>query len=310
MDAGTGSQVDLSFVSESTWGTTPGTPSMQLLKYTSDSLNPSKELLENNTKRNDRQEGRARHGAESVGGSLDFNLCYGDYDSLLAAALFGTWSTASNPVLMAGTTLQSFSFEKRLTDLATPEYHVMTGMVPNNLRVDISPNSLVPCRLDFMGKGYTPNTATLGSPAAVSTNLPFDSFTGYVLEGASAATLLTMTSLSLDLSNNLEPLHPALTGTPNAAAIRGGKFRLTGTMTAFYESKTLLEKFLNETASALEFQLEDPSGNKLKYNMGRILYTGGNLDTNQETNIPLELPFRAEYDDTDGVAIKLTKISA
>ena len=309
MDAGSGAQVDMSYVKETEWGTTPGTPSMQLVKYTRDGFNFSKELLENNNKRSDRQVGRSRHGAEKVDGNLEFDLSYADYDDLLAAAFFGSWTTASDPVLLAGTTLQSFSFEKRFLDLATPEYHVFTGMVPNNFNMSVAPNSLVSCSMDFIGKSLSVGTSSLGSPSAVSTNLPFDSFDGYIKEGASAATLLSMTGINFTLANNLEALHVALTGSSTAADIRGGKCVVTGTLTVLYESKTLLEKFINETISALEFQLEDPSGNKLRVNMGRVLYTGGNLDTNQETNIPLELPFRAEYDDTDGVACKLTKVT-
>lgn len=88
-----GSRHSMGYVPEVTYGLTPATPAFKNLRHTSASLALSKELLESEELRSDRQTTDSRHGAFQVGGDLGFELSYGSYDDLLAALMGGTWTT-------------------------------------------------------------------------------------------------------------------------------------------------------------------------------------------------------------------------
>jgi hypothetical protein len=110
-----GSNVSLSYVAESTHGTTPGGPTMKLLRSTSRDINPSKGSLVSAEYRADRQAGRARHGFRSTAGSVGFELSLVDQDDMIEAALGGTWSAVTGTATATVTTSQSGKTYTRAT---------------------------------------------------------------------------------------------------------------------------------------------------------------------------------------------------
>jgi hypothetical protein len=89
-----------------------------------------------------------------------------------------------------------------------------------------------------------------------------------------------------------------------------GRSNLTGSITAFFEDATLLEKFLNETESALVFTLLDPAGNSYTVTLPRIKYTGGQPDVSGQGAITLSLPFQAIRDSSEASNIKIVRAAA
>ena len=81
---------------------------------------------------------------------------------------------------------------------------------------------------------------------AGTTSSPFDSFSGTIEEGGSAIAIIT--ELSLTLENGLSPLF--VVGSDTAECISIARSNLSGSVTAFFESEALYEKFLNETESS------------------------------------------------------------
>jgi hypothetical protein len=69
-------------------------------------------------------------------------------------------------------------------------------------------------------------------------------------------------------------------------------------VTAFFENSTMLEKFINETESSIDFTLPDGAGNELKFILPRVKYNGGQPDVGGEGPITLAMPFQALLDDT------------
>lgn len=93
MASASGQRTALRFAPESEYGV-PGT-AYQVLRFTDTSLNLAKETYQANEIRADRQTADLRHGMRSVGGDFSFELSRGTFDVLLAAALSGTWRTAT-----------------------------------------------------------------------------------------------------------------------------------------------------------------------------------------------------------------------
>ncbi len=87
-----GSRHAMRYVAEATYGVTPATPAFKPIRHTSTTLGLSKESLQSEEIRADRQIADFRHGAYQVGGDANVELSYGSFDDLLEATLLGTWA--------------------------------------------------------------------------------------------------------------------------------------------------------------------------------------------------------------------------
>lgn len=80
-------------VEESTWGTTPATPTLQELRITADSLQPDKTTVTSNIIRSDRMVDSIIRTALGATGSLPFELLYGtEFEALLPGMMGSTIS--------------------------------------------------------------------------------------------------------------------------------------------------------------------------------------------------------------------------
>jgi hypothetical protein len=265
----------------------------------------TKDAIESEKLRGDRQVEDFRHGNKSVSGDISCELEYEAFEDMLEAALCGTWTT---DVLKAGTTRRSFTFERKFGDLATPEYHRYTGCEVNSMALSVSPNAMVGLTFSVIGKDLTTNTTQVASStySADAGNSPFDSFTGSINEGGSS--IATVTALEMTLENGIEPLFSVGSQTTNRPAI--GKSRVTGTLTTYFESKALYEKFLNETSSNIALTLTDLAGNDYLIELGNVKYNSGQPDVSGEGAITIAMEFVGLYDSSDASNIVITRTAA
>lgn len=305
MTIANGAQHSLHYVAESTYGTTPSTPTWTPLPHTGTSLALTKDGIESEKLRGDRQVEDFRHGNKSVAGDITGELEYAAFDDMLEAALCGSWAVDE---LKAGTTRRSFTFERKFADLSTPEYHRYTGCEVNALSISVSPNAMVTTTFGIIGKDLTTNTTQVASSVYSSDvgNSPFDSFTGSILEGGSSIGVVTAFELSLE--NGIEPLFAVGSQTTNRPSI--GKSRLTGTLTTYFESKTLYDKFINETSSSIALTLTDLDGNDYLIELGNVKYNSGQPDVSGEGAVTIALEFVGLYDDADASNIVITRTDA
>ena len=306
----TGSGHSAGYIVESTYGTTPATPAFTNLRLTSTSLGLSKTALESNELSSTRQVLHYRHGNKQVGGDIGFELSYGTFDDFLEAALGGTWATdtpsAGIDQLKAGLTRRSFTIERKFGDLDTPEYHRYTGCEINSMSLSVAPDAMVTGSFSMIGQDYSPGNTSIITGAtypAGTTTEPFDSFTGTIDEGGS--TIGIVTALEMSLENGLNPLFVVGSDTTLEPGI--GKLRASGTVTVFFQDSTMLNKFVNETASTLELTLLDPAGNEYYFHLPNIKYNGGQPDTSDDSEITLSMPFVALYDATEASAIVIER---
>jgi len=305
MTIANGAQHSLAYIAEVTYGTTPATPTFTNLPHTGTTLNVSKDAIESEKLRGDRQIEDFRHGNKTVGGDVSAELEYGSFDDIIEAVLCGSWTTN---VLKSGTTRRSFTLERKFGDLATPEYHRYTGCEFNTLALSVSPNAMVSATFGVVGQNLTLDTAIVSGAtyAADSGSVPFDSFTGSILEGGSS--IATVTAIELNLENGLEPLFSIGSQVTNRPSI--GKSRVTGSLTTYFESKSLYEKFLNETSSSITLTLTDSSGNDYIIDMSNIKYNSGQPDVSGEGAVTVAMDFVALYDGTDESQIVITRTPA
>ena len=303
MTIATGSRHDMAYVVESVFGTTPTTPTFTPIRHTGTTIGLSKDAIESEELRQDRQIANYRHGNKSVAGDVNIELSYGTFDDLLEATLAGTWAT---DVLIAGTTRRSYTVERHHTDIG--KYLRSTGCSFNALSLSVAPNSMVTGSFSVIGKAFSvASTAISGSTySAETTTAPFDSFTGSITEGGSSIAVVTSIDLSID--NGMEALY--VVGSDETLLPSIGKSTVTGSITAYFEDATLIDKFIAETASSLSFVLTDQAGNSYTVDLPNIKYNSGNPEVGGPGAITVILDFVALYDSSTGSQIEITRAAA
>ena len=291
-----GSRFQARYAVEDSWGVLPSSYTTYLLRVTGFGIQLGKDSFQSEEIRSDRQISDLRHGMFNVSGDIPVELSYGAFDDLIAAAMYSDW--ISDDTIETGTTQKSLRIQRAFTDLG--EYHEFTGCVPSSWSVSIAPNSIITSTFSFMGETME-TSQTLSGGSNPADNAPFDSFSGYVREGGNTSSdeIAVVTGLDFTLENNLNPMQ--VVGENKAVGMSEGRANVTGTLTAYFASSTLLDKFLNETESVLQFQLADASANTMEFYFPRIKYSGGDVSVDSEAPVTISLPFQALYDTSGGI---------
>ncbi|MCO1336971.1 phage tail tube protein [Microbulbifer sp. OS29] len=300
-----GSQHSMAYVAESTYGVTPASPTFKAIRNKGTTLALTKEGSADEELRDDRQITDYRHMNKSVGGDININLSYGSFDDFLEGATMGAWDSNK---LVVGKTRRSFTVERKFGDISDKPYHRFTGCELNTLNLTVAPGARVSGSFGVIGKDMSPEAAALSGSTYgdETTTQVFDSFKGVIKEGA--AGLAVMTEVTLTLDNGLESRFVVGSDTTIQPGVK--RSNVTGQLSAYFENSVLLEKFLDEDSSSLEFSLVDAAGNSYIFTLPKIKYTGGQVDVSGEGAIILPLPFQAVYDETEGTNLIIERVSA
>ena len=95
-DFGTSNRVALRQVAESTWGTTPATPTLEAVRFTSESLNYNADFITSEEIRADRMTPDTIQVSSQAGGDINGEWSYATYDSFIASALYSAWVTSAS----------------------------------------------------------------------------------------------------------------------------------------------------------------------------------------------------------------------
>lgn len=279
-----GSQAQLLRIAESTFNTTPATPTGIITRFKSLDLQPVKDIFESKEIRNDRQRSDVRHGVRMGQGSLDGELSAGAYDDFLESLLNGTWSS---DVLKVGTTRKSFTMEQGHPDIST--YFKYTGAVVDKATFDFKTGDIVGVKFDFMAADCDDATATLfSSTSGPTTDSPMDCLSGYVKKGG--VSIAVVSAATLNASNNNEAVK--VIGSPSVQSITAGRFTLDGNMSIYLLDTTYSSLFLDETEFTLEFQAAKGTKSYI-FHMERCKMTGFKPPVNKETNLLSDINFMA-----------------
>lgn len=300
-----GSRSGLSYVVESTFGTTPGTPSLIQLPYTTHSLNLTKERVTGNDIQPDRMPRVDRHGNRTAAGDIVADLRKGDYDAFLESAFMSTFSTN---VLKIGSTAKSFSIEDAATDIT--QFRLFTGMTVSSLAVSIRPNQMVTGTFSMVGRNMTiSGTSVDAVKTAASNNQPFDAYSGALKiadAGGVLASSAIVTGIDFTLNNALAPTF--VVGSSTTPQLEFGMATVEGTITAYFEDAALINRFLNETQTALEVSVDDPTGSSdYTFLFPRVKINGADVPVDGPTSRIITLPFVALYDTVEATNIELTR---
>lgn len=300
-----GSRSGLSLQAETVFGSPPGVPTLVQLPFTTHNLDLTKERVTGNDIQPDRMPRVDRHGNRTAAGDIVVDLRKGDYDTLMESAFMSSFSTN---VLKVGTTLKSFHIEDSALDIA--QHRLFRGMSVSKQSVSIKPNQMVTSTFSLIGKDMAISATSFDAvKTASSTNQPFDAYSGTIKisdAGVALASIATVTGIDFTIDNAFSPTF--VVGANTTPQLEYGMATVEGTITAYFEDATLVNRFLNETQTAFEVSVDDPTGaSDYTWLFPRIKINGAAVPVDNPQSRIVTLPFVALYDTTEATNIKLTR---
>lgn len=279
-----GSQARLLRIAESTFNTTPATPTGIFTRFNSLDLAPTKDIFESKENRSDRQRSDVRHGILMGAGSLDGELSAAAYDDYLESLLGGTWAA---DVLKVGSTRKSFTQEQGHPDIG--KYIWYTGTVVDKAVFDFKASEIVGVKFDFMAANAdTASSSLFGTTSGPTTDSPMDCRSGFIKKDTVLQAVVS--TCTLNLSNNNEA--NKVIGSSSVADIVAGRFLADGTLSVYPTDMAYADLFIDETEFSLEIQAA--RGTKsYTFFMERCKATGFKPPVNKETSLLWDIPFMA-----------------
>jgi hypothetical protein len=296
-----GSRSSLSYIVESTFGTTPA-GNFTNLPFSTHSLNLTKDRVAGNDIQSDRMTRVDRHGNRQVSGDIAVDLRDADYDDFLESAMLNTWSTN---VLKVGVTPKFFSIEDYAADI--DQARLFTGMAVSSMGISLAPNQMVTTTFGMVGKDMTIG-ATEKTQDAASGAAPFDAYSGDIAIGnvASSTASGIVTGLDFTLTNSFAPTF--VIGDDSAPSLEYGRAEIEGTLTAYFEDAALITRFLDEVESELEVSVDDPTGaNAYTFLFPRIKINSADVGVDGPTSRIINMSFVALYDAVEGTNLSITR---
>jgi hypothetical protein len=296
-----GSRSSLSYIVESTFGTTPA-GNFTNLPFSTHSLNLTKERVAGNDIQADRMTRVDRHGNRQTGGDIVADLRKGDYDAFLESAMLNTWAT---DVLKVGTTPKHFSIEDYAADI--DQARVFTGCTVSSMAISIAPNQMVATTFSMVGKDMSMGT-TEKTQDAPSGNSPFDAYSGDLAIGnvGSPTTSAIVTGIDFTLNNSFAPTF--VIGDDSTPCLEVGRAEIEGTITAYFEDAALINRFLDETETAISVSVDDPTGgNAYTFLFPRVKINSADVGVDGPNSRIINMSFVALYDSTEATNLKITR---
>ena len=296
-----GSRSSLSFIVESTFGTTPA-GNFTNLPFSTHSLNLTKDRVAGNDIQADRMPRVDRHGNRQVSGDIAVDLRDADYDAFLESAMLNTWATN---VLKVGTTPKFFSVEDYAADI--DQARLFTGLSVSTMGISLAPNQMVSTTFGMVGKDMTIGAVEKTQDAA-SGAAPFDAYSGDISIGnvGGASPVAIVTSLDFTLTNSFAPTF--VIGDASAPSLEYGRAEVEGTLTAYFEDASLINRFINETETEIEVSVDDPTGaNSYTFTFPRVKINSADVGVDGPTSRMISMSFVALYDVTEGTNLKITR---
>jgi hypothetical protein len=200
-----------------------------------------------------------------------------------------------------------FSIEDYAADI--DQARLFTGMSVSTMGVSLAPNQMVTTSFGMVGKNMS-ISATQKTQDAASGNAPFDAYSGDLAIGnvGSSSAVAIVTALDFTLDNAFAPTF--VIGDDSAPSLEYGMATVEGTLSAYFEDESLINRFLNETETEIEVSIDDPTGaNPYTFLFPRVKINSADVGVDGPTARMISMSFVALYDTTEATNLKITRTS-
>lgn len=294
-----------------TWAVTPATPAFQSLLLTGGNLATTKATNIVDERIGDRAvRAETMQGLDSAG-TLDFTLRYGGFDDMMAAALYGVWT--SN-VLKCGTTVTSYTFEHTYELGGSSEsFHRFPGSMVNTFSIDATTRGDITGSIGMMAQQEVLGTAAItGATYAAANSGPVMS-ASYDMGSLSIIALNPtpiLRRVTFEINNQLRT-RPAI-GTLFSQQFGAGQRRITGTLEAYFDSQALYQQVLAHAQGVFSFNLGTVSGQKYTVLFPKIQLGNGTINSGTGTgsDVIATINWTALFDSVTATDMQITRAVA
>lgn len=309
-----GSRMRLAYVAESAWATIPSTPTFNILRLTNNGLRGTKQTTVSDEIRDDRNVPEEMVVGRSASGTIEGEFPYGHWDTLMQAALMGSWN--SN-VLKVGTTFRSFTIEETNQLDGADSYARFTGMVVNSFGLSAEARQKIKATFGFIGKkedhsdaGTAISGATYAARnaeliPATAGSITINTFTA----SNSFAATPKLLSFNFNLTNNAS--ERPVVDDEYTIIPKIGRADVTGEIVVYFSDKAQYEAIDRHSTGVFEFTIGTVTNKKYKIKFPRIQFLDGErIGRSMSEDIKVRMPFRATYDSSDDTSMKITRAVA
>ncbi len=216
--------------------------------------------------------------------------------SSTALTITGTTLTASTAsvaitgrTLVNGTTKTSYFIETDFDDLTAVKY--FNGMSIDQMTLDVRSQAIVVGTFSFMGKrGFVASTSKASVTTSAGVAIPLTAAVNVAQIRENGTALSTaVASISLRVANNMraKPKVASKTGVQHG----DGTLDVSGNLTAYFEDKTLYQRYIDHTVTQLDLIFKDSSNNIIVISMPEVVFTAGDptaAGADQDVFVPLD----------------------
>ena len=301
-----GSQLRVGFVPEASFGVVPATPTFQVMRTTGGGIDLAKATAVSDEITADRNVRDEYLLGEDWQGSYGIELSYGSFDALIAAALCGAWS---GDVVKNGVAQQSFSFEETLTVGANTYFSRFTGAKIDKLDLMVTARKAVTGTFAIVAQKEIGDTAPVAGATytAANTNPVLTSSANVgALAVAGINPAPKIKSMQFSVANNYRTRE--VVGDLFSAEHGIGQCDVTGTMEAYFENNALYQAVLAHGGGALSFTVGAGANQKYLVTLPNIVFLNGKKSNRaKNTDVMVNVPFRAKYDPATACSIMVTR---
>ena len=282
----------VAYVAETAFGTIPATPTFLIVRRTGGNLQTKKTTIESDEINLDARPRAVYQTGQDVSGQYDFELSYGSFDDMLAAALMSSWSTN---VISDGITPQSFTFEETV-DLGTAgfAYNRFAGCEVNSLALNLATRAGVKGTIGIMGQVETTDTAIVAGATYTSPNTN-------QIETAVTVASLAIIGLSpvpkiknLSLSINRGMRLREKVGSLYSEEFGINNTEISGSFDAYFESQALYAQVLAHGTGAISFNIGTVTNKKYTFSLPTVqLLDGTRKLGGRGEDVMVTVPFKA-----------------
>jgi len=304
---GSKAQVLIDF--ETVFNTLNTTPAAIKLPVHSSKLQSKQNMVESTLITGSRNATAPGFGNINVSGSIEVPVDQIYMGYILKALLGAPVTTGSaapyTHVFKMSDTQPSLTIENGFTDIGV--YNVYTGCKINKFAISFGGDGELKCSLNFLGcKEIIGNASIDATPTSYSLKR-FGNFQATLKEGG--ANVAVATSVDTSIDTGLDGDTYVLGGGGFRQSINEGVANISGTIKAFFENLTLLNKAINGTESSVEIKLAKLT-NSLTFLYPEVIYERNSPGIDGPKGVSIDLPYRAYYDDSaEGSSLIVTLVN-
>lgn len=312
-DLPSSSELQVAFIAESTFGTTPTTPTLLIFRTLgiTPGVSPEWSVSEEITP--------AADVADADLMALNFSLQVGWYltygaeiNTILEHAVRGAFSTDE---LATGVLRPSLTVEVKQPGVgSTTDYSRYTGARVGSLSFAFEPRERVRCDMTLSAINETTATAAIASSTytAANTNRPMRCSDMATITVGSLSGAVYMTNLTLTIENQIEPFYILGQQEPLATPYGQRSVSFSFDVVLTDDAMGVMTAFRAGTEMALSWDCLDAAGNTWTFELPRIGY-GSVVRSQQSGNnqVPrLTASGQAKLDGSSGATLVITKTDA